>query len=390
MAAILKVGKEELVSKKGTIIPHALRFENDTILVTYHTGNDTLFTSYGASISYDNGVTWDEIPEINRASAMGISGSGRALLLDQALWRTGKGEYCVLTKETNNSAKSFISRTAKFYLDDAVDKEYVPRSENDPDYSCEPAIPEQYRSITDKHGAFIGGHLFGHIIRLADGALGVSAYCLVKGNMTRPMAEKNHVGKPADQANAPEATDKTLFSSIFFRSNDEGNTWHRAGTIGKVLPGKPFDAGILHSEGFTETDVVQTSDNRIYAMMRHGSYMLLWWTFSNDGGYTWTEPICHTCCGVAPNLVKMPNSMVAGTWGRPGLTVGLNLDGTAQNWDIMTTIFDDRVQSQKYPWLVPVAQNKLLLFYDRRKWDSANKKIYDHGIFCRMIEISQN
>lgn len=40
-------------------------------------------------------------------------------------------------------------------------------------------------------------------------------------------------------------------------------------------------------------------------------------------------------------------------------------------------------------WILPVAENRLLLFYNRRKWDACARKFYDHGIYCRAIGVQR-
>ena len=146
---------------------------------------------------------------------------------------------------------------------------------------------------------------------------------------------------------------------------------------------------MLYSEGFTETGLSCTSDGKIYALMRHGSYMLLWGVISSDGGRTWGEPLCFNYPGVAPCLCLMPNGVLAAAWGRPGMTVGFSLDGTGRTWDVLVGVMQDNVPSQKYPWIVPVAQDRIMLFYDRRKWDPTRRVFYDHGIYCRDITVDR-
>ena len=206
--------------------------------------------------------------------------------------------------------------------------------------------------------------------------------------MTRRPTGPSYVAPRTDEAVAPEATAQILDSSLFFRSADEGETWQCTSTIGKAAPGKPFDAGMLYSEGFNETGLSCTADGKIYAVMRHGSYMLLWRTISEDGGRSWGQWQCFNYPGVAPSLCLMPNGVLAAAWGRPGMTVGFSLDGTGTTWDALVGVMHDGVPSQKYPWIVPVADDRLMLFYDKRKWDPKRRALYDHGIYCREIAVA--
>ena len=88
-------------------------------------------------------------------------------------------------------------------------------------------------------------------------------------------------------------------------------------------------------------------------------------------------------------MCLLPNGMLAAAWGRPGMTVGFSIDGTGSTWDALVGVMQDDVQSQKYPWLVPIGENRVMLFYDKRKWDSERRVFYEHGIYCREITVGQ-
>lgn len=322
---------------------------------------------------------------------MGEIGSQRALFFESKLWQTAPDRYVAIYNETRDAGASFLGpKLAEIHLEGALASPYVPRQKEDPDYFYEPEIPAFYDLVTKDYGAVIGGHLFGRIVRLPDGALGMSAYCRMKDNVRRKdrQSPSTYVGSSPAEGVAPEGVDDVLWSSIFLRSEDEGQTWHKASTILAATESFPFDVGVLYSEGFTETGLSCTSEGKIYALLRHGSYMLLWTVVSADGGRTWSEPLCFNYPGVAPSLCLMPNGVLAAAWGRPGMSVAFSLDGTGQSWDAIIGVMQDDAQSQKYPWIVPLADNRLMLFYDRRKWDAARRVHVDHGIYCREITIS--
>ena len=380
---------ERLITTDGTIIPQAVRFDNGNIIVCYSVGRDAYFSPRGAHRSADNGETWEKCtpPLPVHCEAMSVVGPGRALVLDSYLWQTGPNEYAAFYTETHDSGASFQGRNlARFHIEDALACPYVPRAHDDPDAFYEPEVPAFYDPIIKEHGAIIGGHIFGPIIRLPDGGLGMSAYCRMKGNMRRKERDtSDYVGMRPDEGVAAEGTGDVLWSSIFLRSEDDGRMWRGTSTILEPQEDFPFDVGILYSEGFTETGLSCTSDGKVYALMRHGSYMLMWRVVSSDGGRTWSEPLCFNYPGVAPCLCLMPNGILAAAWGRPGMTVGFSLDGTGRTWDVLVGVMQDDVPSQKYPWIVPVAEDRLMLFYDKRKWDAERRVFYDHGIYCREI-----
>lgn len=392
IVATCSISDERLITTEGTIIPQAVRFADGRLLVSYSLGNDAWFTPCGMQVSEDDGVTWKRtLCPMDRIAALGPTAEADTLLFDQYLWRVGDNEFAAYhCKATENGARFSPPRLAHFHVEGVLARHYVPRPADDPDHFVEPAIPDFYSEVVSHREPIVGGHIFGSVIRLPDGALGLSAYCRMQGNTRRkapPSAD--YVGIRPDAGVAEEATDDVLWSSLFFRSEDGGETWHATSTIAKAEEDFPFDAGVLYSEGFTETGLACTSDGRVYALLRHGSYMLMWRFISCDGGRTWGEPLCFNYPGVAPSLCLMPGGILAAAWGRPGMTVGFSLDGTGRTWDLLAGVMQDDVPSQKYPWIVPIAEDRIMLLYDKRKWDSERRVFYDHGIYCREIMVKR-
>lgn len=378
------IGEEQLVTKRGTIIPEGVGFRNGNIIVAYHVGNDAHFAPCGASMLRGGSSEWEDIePPVHRGGASGCVGDNKALFFTQYLFRTAPGEYACLYNETHDGGCSFSGKkTAKFHIDGVLDSEYTPRDKKDPYYWFEPEIPDYYRVLTGKYGAVWGPALFGKIIRLPDGALGLSGYGCLKGNMTRTRLDVSWYVKP--RGGEVESPEQVLSSALFFRSEDEGATW-RGHVIASPSP-NTFGADVLNSEGFSETGISVTSDGKVFALMRQGSFMPLHWTRSDDGGITWAKPAMFNYPGVAPNLCLMPCGALAAVWGRPGLTVAFDTDGTGEKWDLMSN-FDKPFPSQQYGSIVSVSENRILLFYDRREYDSLNCRFYEHGIYYRDIEI---
>ena len=396
MKATITVGEERLVSARGTIIPQAANLGDGRILARYSVGIDAWFEPSGASLSTDAGKTWHETEcPLHRSESIGELGDGHVMMLDQHLFKTescAEDQFVMICSETRDGGDIWSApRLIHFEVPDVLVTHYRPAPSGDPRAFYELPIPESYHPFIGSHEAFVGGHVFGRIIRLPDSALGVTAYCQLSENMKHQtgMDESDYLPpKSPDAGVADEGHDDVLFSAVFFRSEDEGQHWTAAGTVGQMAPGEPFDGGMLYSEGFTETGVTRTSDGRLYALMRHGSYMLLWRNSSSDGGRTWDDMMCFNYPGVAPSLCLMPNGIMAAAWGRPGMSVAFSLDGTGRTWDAIAGIMQDDQPSQKYPWLHPLDEKRLLLFYDRRVWDASVHNYTEHGIYCREITIS--
>lgn len=390
MNATISVGSERLVSREGTIIPIGVGFDDGAIHLTFHVGRDAAFSPTGAARSTDGGNTWQTVTSpVHRATACGQINPGRALYFDQDLWHVGGDQFLALANETHDSGATFTGiREVPITIPNVICKPYHPRAKDDPDYFAEPEVPAFYDRITQKHGAVIGGWINGRILRLADGALVMSCYANIKGNLSRRAEhEYTYVAKRPDAGVAEEGVANMLTSSLLLRSDDDGQTWQYASTIGKIEKNKPYDGGILYSEGFNETGLAETSDGDLLALMRHGSYHLIWSNRSSDGGRTWQgiEPLNHP--GVFPGLERMGNGALAAAWGRPGMTVAFSTDGTGHFWDVATELMRDHEQSQKYPWLIPIADDTVLVFYDRRTWIAEKRDYGTHGIYCRPITL---
>jgi len=401
-----KVGDERLITREGTIIPIVARFGDGSMLLTYHTGADAPFSPTAAMRSDDGGLNWrhTESPSY-RVCACGEIGADRALFFDANLWRVGGDEFVLLCNETTDGGRTFTGlREAPVHIPGVISKTYRPFPRDDPNYCLRPEIPEFYSDLVERHGCHIGGYISGRVLRLGDGALGLSCYAYMEGNMRRrdnyqqgtgvyaELRKKDEEdecaqGKSPDAGVAAEATVDMLTSSLLLRSEDDGRSWQYASTIGKIEPGKPWDGGLIYSEGFNETGLACTADGDLLALMRHGSYHLIWSNRSSDHGRTWQgiEPLNHP--GVFPHVVPLENGVLAAAWGRPGMTVAFSLDGTGRCWDVCLQLMRDDEPSQKYPWLVPAGPNRVLVFYDRRKWDEDRRRHYDHGIYCREITI---
>ena len=71
------------------------------------------------------------------------------------------------------------------------------------------------------------------------------------------------------------------------------------------------------------------------------------------------------------------------------MTVAFSLDGSGRYWDVATELMRGDEASQRYPWLQPMDDHTVMVFYDRRTWDKPRPRYINHGIFARQITITK-
>lgn len=380
-SAHLTVDDECLLTCDGTIIPLSVRFDDGAMLLMYHVGFDAHFEPSGLSRSHDGGETWQKgEPPLHRIGACGRIGPQEAIFLDDLLVHAGGDEYIVLYNRTTDGGRTFTGvERARCRIPNLIPKPYQP----DPSSPHLPPVPEWYRRHFPE-GLSFGAFCFGRILRLNDGTLAMACYGSERGNLPKRRRE----GRPASEGIAEMANAGESTSAYLMRSADNGRTWNAVSCCGKLLPDRPFDGGYFYSQGFNETALAETTPGELFVIMRHGSYHLLWSNRSSDSGRTWQgiQPTNHA--GVAPHMVRLGNGMLAGAWGRPGLTVAFSFDGTGRYWDAATELMRGDEASQRYPWLEPVGENTVLCLYDRRTWDKPHPRYVNHGIYARRITIT--
>lgn len=380
-SAHIIIDEEQLLTREGTIIPMSVRFADGRMLLMYSVGFDAWFEPSGMSRSEDGGGPWQKCdPPLYRIGACGRIGAQEAIFLDDILVHAGGDEYTVLCNRTNDGGRTFTGVvTARCRIPNLINKPY----KAEPSSPHFPPTPEWYRQRLPENPSF-GGFCFGRVIRLSDRALATVCYGAQHGNLPK----RRKQGAPASEGIADQANAGESNSAILLRSEDEGKTWNAVSVCGKLEPNRPFDGGYFYSEGFNETALVEIAPGELFVIMRHGSYHLLWSNRSTDFGRTWqgTRMLNHP--GVAPNMVKLGNGALAAAWGRPGLTVAFSLDGSGRYWDVATELMRGDEASQRYPWLEPIDDNTVMVFYDRRKWDKPRPRYIDHGIFARRITVT--
>lgn len=178
-------------------------------------------------------------------------------------------------------------------------------------------------------------------------------------------------------------------SSVLVETRDGGHSWNFVSCIAGDKPSGHrgfFGTALTVLENGDLLAVAQTEDAEPRIMMQ---------CWSRDGGRTWTEPIpapglpvvdpidrhYTTPDGVAcsfngafhhPVLARLENGVLALTYGRPGIQVAFNQDGTGRFWEEVVDIVP-RAAPYSYgpydvtsgkPGLVPIGPDRLLLVYD--------------------------
>jgi hypothetical protein len=142
-------------------------------------------------------------------------------------------------------------------------------------------------------------------------------------------------------------------------SHDQGKTWNYHSTIARgKSPGR---------EGFNEP-VLLLANGDLLCHIRTGGPMMQ--VRSKDGGKTWSKPKQIAEFGVDPDLVKLSNGAVVASYGRPGVWLKVDFDGTGEKWDKTVEIYSGPGSS--YTSLLEIEPGLVGLFYDESSFCGGN------------------
>ena len=117
------------------------------------------------------------------------------------------------------------------------------------------------------------------------------------------------------------------YRSWLLRSEDGGLNWHYHSTIAAQPE--------MGDEGFSEPNIACLADGSLIALLRNGGgdEAPLWMCRSWDDGRTWSYPVLtNTPTGNFPQILQMPNGVLACSYGRPGNRVSFDLSGSGLAW----------------------------------------------------------
>lgn len=167
------------------------------------------------------------------------------------------------------------------------------------------------------------------------------------------------------------------YRTIVVQSDAAGKAWHYVTT---VAGDAEAEAALKReheekSEGFCEPRMIRLRDGRLLIVMRRGSNNLMYQSWSDDEGRSWSPAISMGFRGVEPALMEMQNGWLAMCTGRPDpITIRFSTDA-GKTWIKPTVIQDTRTTTEKsapkprqkttaYTGLVEVEPNKLMVVYD--------------------------
>lgn len=165
---------------------------------------------------------------------------------------------------------------------------------------------------------------------------------------------------------------------FFYRSADNGKTWHIQGRIPFAIDTISDPKSKLRM-GFTEPAFEILSDGTYLCVMRTSDGAgngPMFASYSKDLGKTWTNPKSIAGNGVLPNLLQLENGVLVMSSGRPGVQLRF---ATKQKDLMWTDAFemlpyqDDSIVKEQngntavvsdgYTSLLPIGKNKFLIIY---------------------------
>jgi hypothetical protein len=322
--AFKKTGVESESSKKGSIrvvdqqiiaksdedlnFPWARRISKNTIILAYSEGQHTVNEKGRHMVSKDNGKTWKPCPQsrvsmtlarVPDASSMTLAGTPGGSSIGIGGW---------MTKPIRGNNVHPLS--VCHFTEDTLDKPEKWQAELEFPYNPGP------------HGLLIHRSL----VRMPNGDLIGTGY-----------------GYSDDQPAA--------YHCYCIISHDQGRTWKYHSTIaGGKSPGR---------EGFCEPVMLLLKNGNLLCHIRTGGPMMQ--VRSKDGGRTWSEPKQIADFGVDPDLIQLSNGAVVTSYGRPGVWLKVDLDGTGEEWDKTVEVYSGPGCS--YTSLVELDPGLVALFY---------------------------
>jgi len=196
------------------------------------------------------------------------------------------------------------------------------------------------------------------------------------------------------------------YSAEIFRSEDNGRTFCRRSHIEYEADGKEYPYA---SGGFSDSDFAFMDDGSIIWFLRSNWFITtgyewapMYWTRSNDGGFTWSKPEVFSPVGTLPRVVRLKNGCTLICYARPGIFIRGCSDGVGREWsdEVIAMTPGDRshlaniVQDPpsfhdwdgacNNPELLPIGDDRALLVYSDFYYPDA-QGVARKTILCREV-----
>lgn len=205
--------------------------------------------------------------------------------------------------------------------------------------------------------------------------------------------------------------DEKYFGNGLLSSDDEGHTWHYYSTIATDADMPAETRALKGYGGPDEISMIRLAEGELMAVFRvgNGTEGKLWRSYSKDDGRTWTKPDQLPAYCVQPRVVQTANGTIVVASGRPGIGLWFSTDPRGRSWQyidlaaVHNNFMSDasyRIlptqpehpeniwwQTTSYTGLVEVANNRLLLIYDRDPEKAPSGPNDLSRIFAMPIEI---
>lgn len=314
-------GPDSRTSKWGSYqFPHISRLADGRFLCRFNSGADSE-AAYGGeptcSISDDEGKTWTpaRYSEYNAINGMRLqNGDLIRFATDPSVPLEGLKLPAPIGPVTN------LGMTA--YNIDEVDESICPRGwilyrrkTEDPQPVREVVkLNWPHMIVRSCRGVFVPPSTRGRLRMAPDGTLWMPHYYLAGTD-------------PETGEYIPK------LCNYLFKSTDYGKTWD----LVTFLPYYPDEAqgGIKleRYEGFGENDITFLPDGSMIRLIRTNTIGPCYYTRSEDGGKTWSNPTVFDKNGVWPCLLTLKCGVTLATYGRPGISLRATTDPAGKQWE---------------------------------------------------------
>lgn len=173
------------------------------------------------------------------------------------------------------------------------------------------------------------------------------------------------------------ALPNNVFRNIYcFRSENNARTWEY---ISQILTQPEYCDD--SKDGFNEPNVMITSSDAYFIVMRTGSNSPSYCAWSYDQGKTWKDLSVFAECGVDPQLLKLDCGATLASFGRPGINIKTSFDDSCREWSHLMKIDESGIERSDgaekatcgYSSMVPLGDDTALIAYSEFDYPEGKK-----------------